>query len=100
MKKINRIYHPYNLWEEINHNMWGDVENKQSMLMRAIKFTGDHKNYGRFMRKVIKQWKYSCENALTDEFINRKAWLGHAACEVRMNCPEDITHQAWKYLSH
>lgn len=97
--RLERIYHPYWDWEEIDSNMWGVVENRARYLKLAIEFTGNHKTYGRFMRKVAEKWRFSCENALTDRTINRKAWIGHAACAMALGCPEDITREAWKELS-
>jgi hypothetical protein len=52
------------------------------------------------MQRVIKEWPISCENALTDYSLNRKAWVGHAACALALGCPEDITRQAWKELTY
>ena len=100
MRKFKRVYHPYTLWEEISHGMWSDVENEKEWLEKAISFTGDHKLYGSFMFKVVESWQFSCENALTDYNINRKAWVGHAACALAIGCPEHITRKAWKHLSH
>lgn len=79
--------------------MWGTVSDRNSMLEKAIEFTGNHKLYGSYMKRVINEWIYSCENALTDYSINRKAWVGHAACALALNCPEDITRKAWSYLT-
>ena len=52
------------------------------------------------MVRVISEWPVSCENALTDPLINRKAWIGHAACALAMRCPEDIVRKAWGFLSN
>jgi len=79
--------------------MWGSVDDKSTALHEAIKFTGDHKLYGSYMIKVVEQWKYSCENHLTDQNINRRAWVGHAACAMALSCPEDLTRKAWGYLT-
>lgn len=79
--------------------MWGDVEDRKSFLEKAIEFTGDHKRYGRYMRKIVREWKYSCENALTDPMLNKRAWVGHAACARAIRCPEDITRKAWGFLT-
>lgn len=100
MSKFIRVYHPVNLWEEIESNMWGEVEDRKSMLQQAIDFTGNHMLYGSYMLRVIREWPYSCENALTDSMLNRKAWLGHAACAMAIHCPEDITRKAWGFLTH
>jgi len=96
---MERVYHPYWDWEEIEHNMWGDVEDRKACLKKAIAFTSDHKKYGRFMNRVVKEWPVSCENALTDSSINKKAWVGHAATALAIGCPEDITREAWGHLT-
>lgn len=97
-KRLDRIYHPYWDWEEVASGMWDGCRDSKAMLSRAVKFTGDHKLYGRFMTKVIREWVFSCENSLTNYSINRKAWLGHAACAMAIGCPENITRQAWGML--
>ena len=79
--------------------MWGDVEDRAAWIIRAVEFTGDHKLYGSFMRRVVCEWPVSCENALTDYRINRKAWIGHAACALAIRCPEDVVREAWGTLS-
>lgn len=99
MKKLKRVYHPYNKWEEIKYNMWGSVADFKWWLEKAIVFTGDHELYGSFMIRVINEWPVSCENALTDGFINKKAWVGHAAAALAMRCPEHVTRKAWGYLT-
>lgn len=97
--KFTRVYHPYWDWEEIDHNMWGAVTDRKKAINSAIRFTGDHDLYGRFMMRVVNEWRVSCENALTDYSLNRKAWVGHAACALARGIPEDITRTAWGSLS-
>ena len=98
-KQIKRVYHHYLDWEEIDHNMWGEVRDRKKYLKLTIEFTGDHRKYGRFMMRVIKEWPISCENALTDFSLNRKAWVGHAAVALALGVPEEITRQAWGHLT-
>lgn len=95
----NRIWHPYWLLEENNFNMWGNVENNEKYLQKAIKFIRDHKLYGKYMLEVVKQWKYSCEHNLSCITQNRRAWIGHAACALAMKCPEHIVREAWGFLT-
>lgn len=99
MSLNHEIWHPFWLWEELSYNMWGDVKNRQDWLQKAIEFTGDHDLYGSWMMKVADAWKYSCEHNLTKRETNRKAWIGHAAVAMAIQCPEDIVRQAWGYLS-
>jgi len=98
-KQIKQIWHPWNQWEEVAHNMWGESLDKKQDLETAIAFTSDHKMYGSYMARVCREWPISCENALTDNYINQKAWLGHAAVALAHGIPEDITRQAWGYLT-
>lgn len=97
--KFNRVYHPIDKWEEMTTNMWVPCDGPGGMLAKAIEFTGQHRLYGSYMKRVTLEWPISCENSLTDYRINRKAWLGHAACALAINCPEKITRQAWAHLT-
>lgn len=98
---MKRIYHPFHKWEEIEAGMWESVAGKElsGHLERAVEFTGNAVLYGSYMLKVIKMWPYSCEHNLTDENINRKAWIGHAATALAIGCPEHITRMAWGKLT-
>jgi hypothetical protein len=97
--KFKRVYRPVGEWEEIAHNMWGEATDRRTSLEQAISLTGDHKRYGEYMMRVVNEWPVSCENALTDNSLNQKAWVGHAAVALAINCPEDITRIAWGYLT-
>lgn len=99
MMKLKRVYHPVSSWEEVASGMYSDVTDKKAWLEKAVRFTGDHVLYGQAMMRVINEWPVSCENALTDSNINQKAWVGHAACALEFNCPEDIVREAWGMLS-
>lgn len=96
---MKRVYHPHTEWEEIPAGMWSEVEDRKAMLNKAIDFTGDHALYGSYMTRVVREWPVSCENALTDPQLNKKAWVGHTACAMALGCPEDITRKAWGELS-
>ena len=99
--KLKKIYHPYQLWEDYKAGMWRTVERKdrEDLLAKAITFTGNAELYGSWMIKVIREWTKACEHNLTDININRRAWIGHAACCMAIQCPEDITREAWGYLT-
>lgn len=98
MKSLE-YWHPFWTWEELESNMWGEVQNRKEFLERAIKFTGDHELYGAWMIKVADEWKFSCQHNLTKKNTNRKAWIGHAAVAMAIQCPEDIVRCAWGFLT-
>lgn len=98
---MKKIWHPYTVWEDWLAGMWRPVSGKERarLLKRAVVFTGDAKLYGSYMQRVIREWPLACEHHLTDPNINRKAWVGHAATCLAIQCPEDVTRSAWGYLS-
>ena len=99
MTRLERIYHPYWEWEEVQLNMWGKPKNRDAQLQEAIELTGNHQIYGSWMLKAINICRFSCEHNLTDTSQNRRAWIGHLACALAIGCPEDITRRAWSFLS-
>jgi len=100
MTKLTRDWRPIESWEETRFNMWGSVQDKEAALYRAILFTGNYRLYGLYMQRIISEWPNSCANALTDYNLNRRAWIGHAACALALSCPEDVTREAWRHLTN
>lgn len=98
-RQIEQVWHDVREWEEVAHNMWGEVIDRKAALESAIALTSDFRQYGHYMRKVTSEWPISCENALTDPYLNQKAWIGHAAVAMAEGIPEDITREAWSYLT-
>lgn len=96
---MKRVFHPFWTWEEIKFGMWSNVPDVGAHLERAITFTGNATLYGSYMVRVTLEWPISCEHNLTDEAMNRKAWIGHAATALAIGCPEHITRQAWGRLT-
>ena len=96
-----RIYKPYYLWEDWLNGMWRSVDSKEyeSYLQWAIDFTGDHIKYGESMGLVINEWKNTMLHNLTNQSINKRAFLGHCACCFDSGCPEYIVRDAWKLLT-
>ena len=95
--KLKRVYHRYELWEEIKCGMWRDVtgEERKHLKNKAIELMKNPERFKNAMMKAINKWKYSCEHHLSATNMNRQAWLGHAGCCIEMGLPEDITREAW-----
>lgn len=92
---MKQIFHHYNLWEDWKAGMWG----RDDRLQEAIDFTGDHERYGQAMKEVTEHWKYACEHNLSNQTINRRAWIGHAAVCFKLGICESTTRQAWAHLN-
>ena len=101
MIEIKQIYHHYEEWEEYRYGMWRIIlgAKRKEFLEQTIKFIGNTELYGSYMLKVVDMWPISCEQNLTCPGINKQAWIGQAACCIALGCPEDITREAWRYLS-
>jgi len=90
MQKIKRIYHTWDKWECYPA---GFYENSKSEMTKD-ECEGEYKNFlsdlNRFesaLNRLIKEWKHSCEHYLTNEKMNRIAWLGQAAMCIESNIP-------------
>lgn len=98
---MNRIYHPYTLWEDHesgmytatcfmdNHRMITECE----VLLKCPEWLYESMSF------VTHGWFYSSEHNLTNVNRNRQAWLGQAACCLTHGAPEYLTKLAWHNLS-
>lgn len=98
---MKQCYVPYWLWEDYLNGMWRKLPNEEEskMLRIAIEFTGDYIQYGAAMKEVSEAWPNTMLNSLTNLSTNRRAFLGHCACQFKINCPEYITRAAWGKLT-
>ena len=97
---MKQVYIKYWKWECFKAGMWDTVKNEDELLLKAIKFTSNHKLYGEAMREVIYKWKYTMKHHLTNKSINRQAFLGHCAVCYKIQIPEYIVRKAWKLLTN
>jgi len=99
---MKRIYHRWEFWEDYKAGMWRKETKEYELknFANIISFTGNYIEYGNAMKLVTENWKYSCEHNLSNISINRKAWLGHAACCFAHGYPEYLVRQAWWELTN
>ena len=95
---IEPIYHPYWLWED--SDMYSPSTRKDdSGVADAIKMLTNPNVFRDTARKVINEWKFSCEHNLTKSSINKIAYIGQASCFYGYGCKEDETRKAWAFLT-
>jgi len=86
-----RIYHTWDKWECFGANFYGTSapsgmtgqeceEAYRELLSNAALFDG-------VLDKVLNKWPHSCEHYLTNESMNRIAWLGQAALAYEHGIP-------------
>lgn len=90
MSKIKRIYHTWEKWECYPAGFYEEsVENKTEQVCKdeyAV-FLRDLSRFGSAMERILKEWPNSCEHYLTNEKMNRIAWLGQASACIALGIP-------------
>jgi hypothetical protein len=79
---MKQIFHRWETWECYKAGFYDDNKNglsKEFCQNEYAKFLSDLPVFNSAMHRVAKEWPNSCENFLTNENINRIAWLGQAA---------------------
>lgn len=77
-----RIFHHYSKWECFKAGFYKTVMDgmTRKQCEQAYRdFLADPKWFADTLQKVITEWKHSCEHYLTNQGMNRIAWLGQAA---------------------
>lgn len=99
--KIKRVFHHYKLCEEYNSNMWRviPIEQRQAAIMASADLMIDAGSFEAACHRVVREWPYSCEAALSASVMNHQAWIGHAACALNHGAPEDLTRLGWRTLT-
>lgn len=97
---MQRIYHPYWLWEDYKAGFYENIsgEQKKEMISKVLELFNSESLTKEFMNKVITDWKYSCEHNLTNESLNKIAYIGQGACCIYAGVPNTITMEAWNLL--
>lgn len=89
-QKIKRIYHTWDKWECYPS---GFYENQAKGMTREEcekqykKLFTDTNLFEKALNRVVTEWKNSCEHYLTNEKMNRIAWLGQASLCIEYGIP-------------
>lgn len=90
-KKTNRILHTWEHWECYKAGFYaerppGGISQEEGEKIYA-EFLSDLKRFEAALNGVISEWKNSCEHYLTNDRINRIAWLGQASASYATQMP-------------
>lgn len=97
---MQRIFYHYSLWEDYLAGMYDEIKDgRTERVKRAAEILGTPSICREAMEKVINEWKIATEYNLSNAEINRKAWLGQAACCCYALIREDETREAWGFMS-
>jgi hypothetical protein len=87
---MKRIYHTWDKWECYRSNFY---ENSKEGMTKAEceekyrELLSDTELFSSVLENVITEWTNSCEHYLSNEQMNRIAWLGQAALAYKYKIP-------------
>lgn len=88
---MKRIYHTWDKWECYLAGFYEDdcktPMSKQQAELAYRDFLANTRAFRLVLKRVLKEWKNSCEHYLSNERMNRIAWLGQAAACLSMGIP-------------
>lgn len=100
MSKLERIWHPWNKWECYRAGFFhGDLTKIEEWRESYVRLLSDLDLFESTLQKVLAEWTHSCEHNLTNESMNRIAWLGQASCAYVFGACAHQTRSAFKLLT-
>lgn len=94
------IYHHYTKWEDFRNGMYNEErEGRKERVQKAIDILSSPDLCRKAMKMVTSQWKYACEQNLSNDIYGHRAFLGQSACCIYAGVHEDETRQAWGMLT-
>ena len=88
---MERIYHTWDKWECYPAGFYEDNPpkgmTKEQAIQKYVDLLVDLDLFAEVLERVITEWKNSCEHYLTNDRMNRIAWLGQAALAYHCHIP-------------
>ena len=88
---MNRIYHTWEKWECYPAGFYEDRAprglTKEQAEQEYAAFLRDDAAFGAALSRVLVEWPRSCEHYLSNENMNRIAWLGQASACLALGLP-------------
>lgn len=88
---MNRIYHPWTLWECFPAGFYATKPpvpmTSDDALHAYAQFLSDLPRFEYAMQRVTKEWPHSCDQFLTNDSLNRVAWLGQSSMCIATGVP-------------
>ena len=87
---MSRIFHTWDRWECYPAGLYEDGflgQDEDECRSRYAEFLADLHRFRAGLERVLRFWGNSCEHYLTNDKMNRIAWLGQAAACAAMGLP-------------
>lgn len=88
---MKRIFHPWHKWECFHAGLFettlpSGIDSESAKLMYRD-FLANDARFSNSLEMVISSWPISCDHFLSNESINRIAWLGQASMCMNTGIP-------------
>jgi len=90
-------WHPYWDWECFKAGMWEDRRIDEGKVILAEKVLSSPELCRIYMDRAVSSWKNSAEHNLSKYWLNRRPWVGWAACCISVSATEEETRCAWNF---
>tara|TARA_R110002020_G_scaffold292877_4_gene508320 strand:+ start:1749 stop:2171 length:423 start_codon:yes stop_codon:yes gene_type:complete len=88
---MDRVYHTWDKWECYPAGFYNSKAPNKMTKIEAEEvyrdFLSNVKEFEIVLARVVLEWKFSCEHYLTNENMNRIAWLGQACLAYKFGIP-------------
>lgn len=88
----------YHFWEDFKNGIF-DSRVQEKYIKKAMYILSTPTIFKETIQHMFKEWHISCKVNLTNNDINKRAWVGAAACSYGMDCTEKETRIAWNRLN-
>lgn len=99
---IKRQYVPWTQWECYKSGFFTPAESSDTLMRwrsQYVELLSDLKAFRAAMERVVVEWPESTRHNLTNESMNRVAWLGQASCCITFGACAEQTRSAFNLLS-
>lgn len=99
--RMKQVFYPYWEWEDYANGFYSKIEKTQEIekIHLAVNLLSNENLFYSVAKEMISKWLKSSEQNLTDDTINKKAWIGQASCCYSSGVPEYLTREAWGQLT-
>jgi len=85
------------MWECFNNGMWDSRKNEMSKITEAKQTLSNPERCESAMLFAIKEYPISAQQHLSKHWLNRRPWIGQAACCYACGATEEETRIAWNF---
>lgn len=95
---VGRVFAPYSEWEDYRAGIFdARIDDADLVACRAVLRDPDICRTA--MLRAVREWPVATAVNLTNSGLNRRAWLGQAACCLESGATASATKRAWWQLT-